>query len=420
MADYSNTPINRRKLKSSLNSECDIVENLIIGQSGGPTAVINASLAGVCLELRERKFAGKVLGMQGGIEQYLAGQPALDLAQYNDEQLHRLAHTAAAALGSCRVRLVEKDYDRLFSLFEQHQIRYFIYIGGNGSMNTPLRLEQEAKKRGYNLKCIGIPKTIDNDLYGTDHAPGFPSAARWLVIHTIDSGLDLLSMRGFDHVKIIEVMGRHAGWLAAATLLARSEIGDPPHIVLVPELPFDEKVFLQKVAEVYEQVGCVLVVASEGLRNKEGKFLAELQAGIAIGRDVNGQALLSIGEGVSRYLTNLVIKELGLKARYDKPGTLQRSAACRSAIDLEEALSLGRASAKYLLEGMSGIMPVLKRISNDPYKYAIEPISLSEITGRERVITSEFFKNQELDEAKIKEYLAPLITPTPEIPFRFH
>jgi 6-phosphofructokinase 1 len=189
--------------------------------------------------------------------------------------------------------------------------------------------------------------------------------------------------------------------------------------VLVPELIFNEQKFLAQVEQIYRQKGCVLVVASEGLRDGQGRFLAELQQGTEIGKDVNGQALLSIGEGVSGYLCNLVRRESGLKARYDKPGTLQRGSACRSSVDLDEAFSVGRKAGAYLMEGQDSVMPALKRVSDEPYKCEIEPVLLSEIAGREKRLPSDFFEDDGLSEAKVRAYAGPLIGPALEEPFRF-
>ncbi len=389
--------------------------NLLVGQSGGPTAVINATLAGI-ISFAQKKLDGKIYGMRGGLEGLLSRTDFIELSNLNEGQLERLKQTSGGALGSGRIKPGQEDLERALSYLKQHDIRYFIFIGGNGSMQTPLELERLAQKQGYELYCIGAPKTVDNDLYGTDHAPGYGSAARWLAQHTLDSGLDLYTMRGFDHFKVVEAMGRHAGWLAAASVLARFRPTDPPHLILLPEIVFDETAFLSKVESIFKREGCVLVVASEGVRDKQGKFLAELNA--ALNLDPVGKPMLSLGEGISGYLCQLVKEKLGLKARYDKPGTLQRGAACVSPIDREEAFKLGEAAAQYALEGQSGLMPGLLRMSNAPYRCKIVPTKLNQVVGRERIIPPEFLTSDGLNEAAFHEYALPLIGPALAEPMR--
>jgi 6-phosphofructokinase 1 len=395
----------------------NVVGNLIIGQSGGPTPVINASLAGALAQLQAQGFSGRIFGMSGGLEQFMTGREPIDLSYLSDAQIQQLAHTSGGALGSCRVKLEPDSYKVILSLFKRYDIHYLLYIGGNGSMRTPLALSQAAETENYQLYCVGIPKTIDNDLVGMDHTPGYGSAARWIAQHTLDTGLDLYTMRGFDQFKVLEVMGRHCGWLAAASLLAKFRPNDPPHIVLVPEQVFDEAAFLAEVQEVYRREGCVLVVASEGVHNAGGQYLAELGLG-GLGRDANGQVLLSLGS-VADYLCNLVKSKLGIKARYDKPATLQRGAACVSEVDRDEAYKLGQAAADYALAGKTAVMPGLKRLSNEPYTCEIVPFNLSEIVGREKKLGAEFFVNGRLDETRVRDYVGPLIGPALPEPFRF-
>lgn len=393
------------------------VGNLIIGQSGGPTPVINASLAGALAQLRAQGFTGRVFGMSGGLEQFMSGREPLELGYLSDTQIQQLARTSGGALGSCRVKLGPDSYNAILNLFKRYDIHYLLYSGGNGSMRTPLALSTAAEAVGYELYCVGIPKTIDNDLVGMDHTPGYGSAARWIAQHTQDTGLDLYTMRGFDQFKVLEVMGRHSGWLAAASLLAKFRPNDPPHIVLLPEQVFDETAFLTEVQEVYRREGCVLVVASEGIQNADGQYLAELGLG-ELGRDANGQALLSLGS-VADYLCNLVKTRLGIKARHDKPATLQRGAACVSEVDRDEAFRLGQAAVDYTLAGKTGIMPGLKRLSNEPYICEIVPFNLNDIVGKEKQLSAEYFVDGKLDEEKVRDYVKPLIGPPLKEPFKF-
>lgn len=393
--------------------------NLLIGQSGGPTAVINATLAGALRESRQH-LAGEVFGMRGGLEGVLGQLEPIKLSNLSESQLENLAETSGAALGSGRIKPSESALLEALDYLKRYDIRYLIFIGGNGSMHTPLELERVARAEGYELYCVGAPKTIDNDLTGTDHAPGYGSAARWLAQHTLDSGLDLYTMRGFDHFKVVEAMGRHAGWLAAATILARFRPNDPPHLILLPEIAFDEAKFLTKVDEVFRREGCVLVVASEGVRDSKGRFLAEAGGNPALNLDPVGKPMLSLGEGVAGYLCRLVKEKLGIKARYDKPGTLQRGASCVSPIDRAEAFELGVSAARYVLAGQSGVMPGLVRVSDDPYKCEIRPVALNEVIGREKLLPPEFLDldNNGLNEAAFRRYATPLIGPSLAEPLR--
>ncbi len=383
--------------------------NILIGQSGGPTAVINASMAGLLSEISLTDFAGRALGLPMGLEGLLGQHEPVELGHLSQPQLTQLAHTGGAVLGSSRVRPGEQELAQALAWLKRYDVRYFAFVGGNGSLQTPLELERLARAEGYELYCVGVPKTIDNDLVGTDHAPGYGSAALWLAMAAQDSGLDLYTMRGFDQFKVLETMGRHTGWLAAATSLARNTANTAPHLILVPEQVFEPDAFLAEVEQIFRREGCVLVVVAEGVRNAAGQFLAEINQ--ALGRDALGKSLLSIGEGVSGYLCQLVKTRLGLKVRYDKPGTLQRGAACVSPIDRAEAWELGSAAARYLLQGQSGIMPALRRLSTDPYHCEIVPIALSEVVGREKTLPPEFLHAGGLDEDAFRRYAAPLIGP---------
>lgn len=391
--------------------------NILIGQSGGPTAVINATLAGVLSE-SSQNFSGKVYGMRGGLEGVLNNLEPIDLTGLNQSQLERLSQTSGAALGSGRIKPTHEDLLKALDYLKRYDIHYFIFIGGNGSMNTPAELEKIARAQGYELYCVGAPKTVDNDLAGTDHAPGYGSAARWLAQNVLDSGRDLYTMRGFDQVKVIEAMGRHAGWLTAASSLARFRPNDPPHLILLPEVVFDEKAFLAKIESIFRREGCVLVVASEGIRDGQGKYLAEATGQSVSGYDATGKAVLSLGDGVASYLCRLVKEKLGLKARYDKPGTLQRGASCVSPVDRAEAFDLGRKAAQYVVAGQSGVMPGLVRVSENPYRCEISPVALTEVMGHEKLLPPEMLDGDSLNEATFRRYAEPLIGPPLGEPFR--
>jgi 6-phosphofructokinase len=365
------------------------VANLLVAQSGGPTAVINSSLAGIIQAAQQAPEIDKIIGLQGGLEGLINGRPPFELSQLNQGQLATLQHANGTALGSCRLEIEERHYTALLDFIRANRIRYFLYIGGNGSMRTPLELGERARQAGLDLVCLGVPKTVDNDLAGTDFSPGYPSAARWLAQTTRDAGQDLLGMRGFDNIKIIEVMGRHSGWLAAASTLARNRPDDPPHLVYLPEMPFEKDRFLEEVARVYQKEGVALVIIAEGIRDAQGRFVAE-NSGLP--RDATGRALFGFTTGAASYLCSLIIKELGLKARFDRPGTLQRGAACFSELDRQLAFEAGRYAVDLARQGAGGYMTSIVRTSapGEPYRARLEPVSLVTVAGREKLFPQEW------------------------------
>ncbi|MDB5082047.1 MAG: phosphofructokinase [Chloroflexi bacterium] len=396
------------------------VGNLLVAQSGGPTAVINSSLAGIIQAAQQAPEIDKIIGLQGGLEGLINGRPPFELSQLDKGQLETLRQSNGTALGSCRLAVTEDHYPFLLDYIKANQIRYFLYIGGNGSMRTPLELSARARQAGLDLACLGVPKTVDNDLAGTDFAPGYPSAARWLARTTRDAGQDLLGMRGFDNVKIIEAMGRHSGWLAASATLARNRPGDPPHLVYLPEVAFDNDRFLADVARIYDKEGVVLVVIAEGIRNGQGQFIAEMSG---LPRDASGRALFGFTGGAAPYLCELVIKKLGLKARFDRPGTLQRGAACFSELDRQLAFEVGQQAVELARQGATEVMVGISRVSGpgQPYQARVAPVPLVKVAGYERLLPLEWVGPDGLDGAAewpdFVDYALPLIGgPLPEPP----
>lgn len=387
--------------------------NILIGQSGGPTAVINATLAGAIKQAQSE--GGRILGLPMGLEGMVNNHEPLDLTKLTSSDLEKLAQTSGMLLGSSRVKPDAEKLETCLDYIKRHEVRYFIFIGGNGSLQTPLELQKLAQARGYELCCVGAPKTIDNDLVATDHAPGYGSAARWIAQATRDAGLDLYSMRGFDNCKILETMGRHCGWLAAAASLARYHQDKAPHLILLPEVAFEVNQFLTQVEEIFRREGCVLIVAAEGVRDTQGRFLAELNQEVE--RDAIGKAVFSVGEGVSGYLCQLIKQELKLKARYDKPGTLQRGVACVSEVDRAEAFALGQAAMRYALSGQNNVLPTLQRSSDEPYQCEIEAVAIEKVIGREKRLPPEFLAENKLNETVFSRYAAPLIGPALPKPF---
>lgn len=358
--------------------------NLIVGQSGGCTAAINSSLVGVIDEAREHPAIRSVLGILHGVEGLLRGD-LVDLARESSASLERLRYTPSAALGSCRHRLQEDDLGRIVDLFRRHDVRYFLYIGGNDSADTSHRVSAAAAHQGYDLRVIAVPKTIDNDLPITDHCPGYGSIARFVAQSTRDAGLDTEAMKQYDPVKIIEVMGRNAGWVAAASALGKRSDLDAPHMIYTPEVAFDLQRFLRDVGEVHARIGYVVAVISETVRNEDGKVVGSDRPTFV---DPFGHGYF---DSPAAYLCRMVSAELGLRARFDKPGTIQRmSMALASQTDLEEAYLAGRMAVRYAVLGRSDQMVVLVRESGDGYRCTTDSAPLAQVANVEKRLPGEF------------------------------
>ncbi len=378
--------------------------NLIIGQSGGATAVINASLVGaVEAALAEERIDG-IYGMLHGIEGLLK-EDFTDLRRQPSSVWSRLLHTPSAALGTCRYKLKDEDPERVITLLRRYDIHYLLYIGGNDSADTAHRLALAAQYMNYDLRAISVPKTIDNDLPFTDHCPGYGSAARFIATATMDSALNTISIPWHYPVKIIETMGRDAGWLAASSALGKRDESDPPHIILVPEQRFNADRFLKQVEEVYRQLGYAIIVAAETIHDEQGKALGAIGQ---IGTDAFHHPLLS---GAAQYLVELVIGCLKLRARFDKPGDLQRMASFSiSHTDKEEAYLVGKMGVHALLGGESDKMVTLVRHSEPAYHCTTGLAELAQVANVQRLLPDEY-----LDESKTMvtqafyDYALPLI-----------
>ena len=347
--------------------------NVIVGQSGGPTAVINSSLAGVYKNAMERGY-NKVYGMRYGIQGFIDEQ-YIDMSDYvkNELDLELLKRTPSAFLGTCRYKLPEihQDkavYERIFALLDKMDIEVFIYIGGNDSMDTIKKLSDYALLTGAKQKFVGCPKTIDNDLAITDHTPGFGSAAKYIAASTKEIIRDAL---GFSYKKknvtIIEIMGRNAGWLVGASALSKGEDCDGPDLIYLPEVPFDLDNFVAKVDSLLQKKDVVVVAVSEGIRTAEGKYICEFTAG-SESKDAFGHIQMT---GTAAFLANLINQKLGCKTRGVEFSTLQRAAAhLASKVDVDEAYMVGGATIKAADEGSTGVMAVIDRVSDDPYQSA--------------------------------------------------
>jgi 6-phosphofructokinase 1 len=379
--------------------------NLLVGQSGGPTAVINASLAGVIEEAKKHPEIGEIYGAVNGVEGILA-EELVDLRAEDDRTISLLPDTPSAALGSCRRKLTDADYDRLLAVLKAHNVRYLCYIGGNDSADTSHRIGRFAAEAGWEMWVVGIPKTVDNDLGFTDHCPGYGSVARFNALAARDAGLDTLALHTVDTVKIIETMGRNSGWITAATALAREQSGDSPHLIYLPERPFDSDGFLADVkAQVEKGRGCVVAVC-EGLRDAEGNVLVSFKH--AVGTDSFGHKQLG---GVGDHLVTLIAEGLGIKARFDKAGTIQRvSGLAQSDVDVAEAKMAGAAAVRHACEGVSDKMVTLERVSRDPYRCETGLAPLAEVANAERPMPDEFIAESGNDVTPaFIEYARPLI-----------
>src|SRR5438876_1648707 len=377
---------------------------LIIGQSGGATAVINASLVGaVEAALAEERIDG-IYGMLHGIEGLLK-EDLIDLRQQPSSVWSRLLHTPSAALGTCRYKLKEEDPERVIAILRRYDIHDVLYIGGNDSADTAHHLALTAQDMNYELHVISVPKTIDNDLPFTDHCPGYGSAARFMALATLDSAMNTKAIPWYYPVKVIETMGRDAGWLTASSALAKHDESDPPHILLIPEQRFNADRFLRQVEEVYRRVGYVVVVTAESLRDEQGQALGAIGQ---VGTDAFQHPMLS---GAAQQLVDLVLRETKLRARFDKPGDLQRMASFSVSItDRDEAYLVGKMGTKALLDSESDKMITLVRHSEPAYHCTTGLVELTQVANVQRLLPDEY-----LDESKTMvsqpfyDYALPLI-----------
>jgi 6-phosphofructokinase 1 len=380
--------------------------NLLYAQSGGVTAVINATACAVIETCRRRKI--RVYAARNGILGALR-EELFDLAREDRAAIAALRYTPGGAFGSCRFKLKSLDadrthYERLIAVLRAHAIRYFLYNGGNDSADTSLKIAQIAQALGYPLHVVGVPKTVDNDLPVTDSCPGFGSVAKYTAVSVLEASLDVAAMcESSTKVFVMEVMGRHAGWIAAAAGLAGKRAQDPPHIILFPEVAFDEGAFLAHVKTTVERVGYCTVVVSEGLKNAQGKFLAEAGTSDAFGHTQLG--------GVGPLIAQLIKSKLGYKFHWAVPDYLQRSARhLASKVDAEQAYAVGQAAVAYALAGQNATMPVIKRLSNRPFKWKIESAPLTKIANIEKKLPPNFISADGFGiTSAARAYFEPLI-----------
>jgi 6-phosphofructokinase len=382
------------------------VKNAMYAQSGGVTAVINASACGIIQTARQHpQKIGKVFAAKNGIIGALH-EELIDTSLEDDATIAKLMHTPSGAFGSCRYKLKDNpaEFTRLLEVFKAHDIGYFFYNGGGDSQDTANKVANMSRAAGYPVTCIGVPKTVDNDLPFTDACPGFGSVAKYIAISTLEAGLDVASMAASStKVFILEVMGRHAGWIAASSGLASTEQGQPPHIILFPEVPFEQTRFLKRVAECVEVYGYCVVVVSEGIRNEQGQFLSD--AGI---RDAFGHAQLG---GVAPIIAQLIKSELNLKYHWAVADYLQRAARhIASSVDVEQAYALGKAAVELALSGHNAIMPIIVREQDSPYRWSISHVPLEDVANQEKAMPKEFISADGMGITEAcRRYLSPLI-----------
>lgn len=393
-------------------------KNAFYAQSGGVTAVINATACGVLetAKLHPEKIA-KVFAGNNGILGAL-NEELIDTSMLSPSQVAGLRHTPAGAFGSCRHKLKSADqnhdeYKKLLAVFEAHNIGYFFYNGGGDSQDTANKVSQFSQEMGYPITCIGIPKTVDNDLPFTDCCPGFGSVAKYVGVSILEASLDVASMAASStKVFIMEVMGRHAGWIAAAGGLAQPHAIGAPHLILFPEIPFQQADFLTRVQDTVNSKGYCVIVVSEGTRDPNGKFLAESGT-----TDAFGHAQLG---GVAPFLSQLIKSELGFKNHWAVADYLQRAARhIASQTDVDQAYALGKAAVELALTGKNAVMPIIVRDNDAPYQWHIEEVALSQVANIEKKLPREYISEDGYGISELcRTYLTPLIEGEAYPPYR--
>ena len=385
--------------------------NAIIGQSGGPTTVINASLCGVVQTALQQKSIDRVFGMRYGVEGLMRNE-IIDLGREKPETIECLKKTPSSALGSCRHKLTEADFEPVLARFKEHDIRYYFLIGGNDTMDTIHRIEKYCREQGYDLRGVGIPKTVDNDLFATDHTPGFPSAARYVALSVKQAGWLARDMKRVDQYVIFQTVGRSAGWLPAAAACAKTCDDDAPHIILLPERPFDKERFFQAVRSAHAKYGFVSIVCGEGLCYADGR---PVSASETTDKFANVEFGAMGGTSAAMMLHRMIAREFGWRGEFQVTESLQMAAADRAVpLDIEEAWQCGRRAVELAVAGTSGVMVTLVRESNNPYKISYGTAPLADVALGEKPMPDEFIDDERLFVTeKCLDYLRPLVGELP-------
>ena len=408
--------------------------NAIVGQSGGPTSVINSSLCGVvqgCFELGQKcadSKIDKVFGMQYGVEGFMQDK-VLDFGKIDPATIEGLKTTPGSALGSCRHKVQEADFPIILEQLKKYNIRYYFLAGGNDTMDTICRVEKYCKAQGYELRGLGVPKTVDNDLFATDHTPGFGSAARYVALSVKQAGVLARDMKKVDQYVIFQTIGRDAGWLPAAAAVAKNDPEDAPHIILVPEIPFDFDKFVTKAQETLDKFGFVSVVCGEGIRDKDGVVVSSLDAD---GKEIKKEKTVDkfgnqelgamAGTSVAIALHRMLGKHLkradgaAWRGEFQVTESLPMCGADRTTeLDVQEAWNCGRRAVELALEGKSGVMVTMDRVSNNPYKVEYKTAPLDAVAVEAKPMPLEYVDAENLFVTKeCVEYLRPLVGELPK------
>jgi ATP-dependent phosphofructokinase / diphosphate-dependent phosphofructokinase len=386
--------------------------NCIIGQSGGPTSVINSSLAGVAKAIRKSERFGTLYGMRYGIEGFMK-EWLINLSEQPKDLIKGLRYTPGSALGSSRHKLKDEDFPRIMEVLRKYDIRYFFLIGGNDTMDTINRVEAHCRKEGYELTGVGIPKTVDNDLFGTDHTPGFPSAARSNILNVMQAGVLARDMKKVDQFVVYQTIGRDAGWLGAATAAAKVHEDDAPHLIYCPEFTFDREKFLADVDGVYRKYGYVSVVCGEGLKYADGTPVSASQTKDKFNNTEFGAMG---GASVGLNLHRMISEEFGFRGEFQITESLIMSDFVRSVeLDQLEAYAAGQEAVRLALEGESGHMVTIERLSNDPYESTFGIIALHEVAVKAKPMPREYFNEAgNFVSPAFLDYIRPLIGDLPD------
>jgi 6-phosphofructokinase len=386
--------------------------NAIIGQSGGPTSVINASLAGIITAAKEFEAVERTLGMRFGIEGFMTGN-IVELDKEPAEVINGLKRTPSSALGSCRHKLTDEDLPVILDILKKQDIRYVFMIGGNDTMDTIHRIEEYAKKQSYDLIGIGVPKTVDNDLFGTDHTPGFPSAARYIALSVMQEGLLARDMQKVDQFVVFQAIGRDAGWLTAASVAGKRSPQDAPHLLCLPERPFSKDKFLKDVKKCHDDFGFVSIVCGEGVTYADGRPVSASQV---TDKFDNVEFGAMGGVSAAMGLHKIISDEFGFRGEFEITESLPMSAADRtSQIDVDEAFMCGRAAVELAKQGKTNLMVTLVRQPGKKYKCTTGTIGLAEVAIKAKPMPNEFINAEgNFVTDKFRDYIKPLIGELPQ------